>query len=94
LRSSIIAFRQTLLRWIARYKKRLNGKKRRQVDSPRSGHSVGEVETDASPGIVEATIDEEGPLDVIGIKAEEDEEPTDWEIAIANSLSGTLEFVV
>jgi hypothetical protein len=64
------------------------------VDSSRSAHSVGEVETDASPGIVEATIDEEGPLDVIGMKADEDEGPSDWEIAIANSLSGTLEFVI
>jgi hypothetical protein len=83
-----------MLRWIARYKKPLNGKKRRQAGPSLSEHLVDEAETDASPGIVEATVDDEGSGETIGMKVEEDEWPGDWEIAIANSLSGTLESVI
>lgn len=89
-----MAFRQTLLRWIARHKKSPNRKKRRQVNQSQSQHSVEEVETDASPGIVEATVDDQDTRDTTEMKVEEDGWPGDWETDIANSLSGTLEFVI
>lgn len=94
-----------MLRWIARYKKSL-GRKQCRRPSPdgsasggqstafKSESSVDEFEADASPGIVEATVIDGDSSDIVQRKAEEDEWPGEWEVAIANSLSGTLKIVI
>lgn len=108
LRSSIISIRQTLLRWVERYRKQAaesgfpprppSGRDRHPSllgDQPLETKLEPSDESDAgkSPGIVEVTMLDSETSD--GSRAVVDEEALgDWEIAIANSMSRTLELVI
>jgi hypothetical protein len=96
-----MSIRQTLLRWIGRYRKQ-NSRSRFDAGrqslptnpsvEPTDGSWDG-PDTGTSPGIVEAATEE---LDMSGaLRSEREEEAVgDWETAIANSMSRTFELVI
>lgn len=103
-----MSIRQTLLRWVERYRKQTaaSGSRARipygrdRHPSPLGDPSVepklepsDESDTGKSPGIVETAMDNSEMSD--GSRAVVDEEALgDWEIDIANSMSRMLELVI
>lgn len=53
-----------------------------------------ESDTGKSPGIVETAMGESGMSDGSRAAIEEERGPGEWEIAISNAMSGTLELVM
>ncbi|KAJ9127078.1 hypothetical protein QFC24_001313 [Naganishia onofrii] len=101
LRSSTLSLRRTLIAWIERYRKQheagsqsnpserlMQMSRSRQVSS-----TANDSDTDMFAGCVDAAVDE-GVIQggVSALIAEEG--VADWEIAIANSMSGTLQLIL
>ncbi|KAI5452204.1 hypothetical protein NCC49_001139 [Naganishia albida] len=99
LRSCVMSIRQTLLRWLARYRKQNGASKSsaRLQSGPIEQPSLEPSDvsdTGTSPGIVEAATEEPSLGETSRAIVAEEEPLGDWEVAIANSMSRTLELVI
>ncbi|KAJ9100687.1 hypothetical protein QFC21_003732 [Naganishia friedmannii] len=103
LRSSILSLRQTLIKWIERYRRRRRGGRPSDatsaqiVQNSQSNQvfsSANDSDAEMSAGYVDAAVGEDGSRGDASAWLEEEVGVGDWEIAIANSMSGTLQLIL